>query len=219
MTPAAADRLESRLRAYEQQTGHQLLVWIGDTTGGDPIEHWADLAFNKWKVGRTKMDDGLVLFIMAKDRRLRIQVGYGLEGDVPDAIASRIINEAMVPRIRAGDNDGAVEAGMEAVAAAIGTPLPGSQIAPRRRDREPQPLTFLQLVLFGIVGLIVLIVLATHPSLAMYLLANILMGGGRRGGGWGGGGFGGGGGWGGGGGGGWSGGGGRSGGGGASGSW
>ena len=209
MSPAAADRLESRLRTYEQQTGHQLLVWIGDTTGGDPIEHWADLAFNKWKVGRTKMDDGLVLFIMVKDRRLRIQTGYGLEGDVPDAIASRIINETMVPRIRAGDNDGAVDAGMEAVAAAIGTPLPGSTLAPRTRGR---PLTIFQLFLYLIIGLIALIFLATHPSLAMYLLANIFMGGGgRRGGGWDGGGFGGGGGW--------SGGGGRSGGGGASGSW
>jgi uncharacterized protein len=213
MSPAAADRLESRLRTYEQQTGHQLLVWIGDTTGDDPIEHWADLAFNKWKVGRTKLDDGLVLFIMAKDRRLRIQVGYGLEGDVPDAIASRIINEAMVPRIRAGDNDGAVEAGMEAAAAATGTPLPGSTLAPVRRGREPQPLTLLQLIFYGIIGLIILIFLATHPSLALYLLANIFMGSGRRGGGgWDGGGFGGGGG-------GWSGGGGRSGGGGASGSW
>src|SRR5262249_46216425 len=113
----------------------------------------------------------------------------------------------MAPRIRGGDNDGAVEAGMEAIAAATGTPLPGSTLSPRRRQREPQPLTLFQLIVYGIIGLIVLFILATHPSLAMYLLANILMGGGRRGD------------WDGGGGGGWSGGGGRSGGGGASGSW
>jgi uncharacterized protein len=217
MSPAAASQLDSRLREYEQQTHHQLIVWIGDSTGNDPIEDWAVRTFAAWKVGRKGIDDGLALFIMAKDRRLRFEVGYGLEGDVPDALAGRIINNTIVPRIRAGDADGAVTVGMEEVAAAIGTPLPGSTVNVRR-GRNNRPPTLAELIVYGIIGLIVLIIFATHPSLVLYLLANMFIGG-RRGGGddWGGG-WSSGGGWG-GGGGGWSGGGGRSGGGGASGSW
>jgi len=215
MSPAAAVQLDSRLRAYEQQTHHQLIVWIGNTTGIVPIEDWAVRTFESWKVGRKGMDDGLALFIMAKDRRLRIEVGYGLEGVVPDIIASRIINDTMVPRIRAGDPDGAVTAGVEAVAETIGSPLPGAAVKIPRTSRRSRQATIGELIVYGIIGLIVLIIFATHPSLALYLLANMLIGGGRRDrDGWGGGS--GGSSW---GGGGWSGGGGRSGGGGASGSW
>jgi len=203
MSAGAASSLDSRLSAYEQSTGHQLIVYIGQTTGDAPIEDWAVRAFEKWRVGRKGIDDGLVLFIMAADRKLRIEVGYGLEGQVPDAIASRVINDVIVPRIQAGDRDGAVMSGMDAVMTVIG----GGTLPARRGRRGQQPLTLAQLIFYGIIGLIILIIFVTNPSLAMYLLFSILSGGGRRGGGdeWGGGGF--------------SGGGGRSGGGGASGSW
>ena len=106
MSPGAADSLDSRLADYERSTGHQLIVYIGQTTGDAPIEDWAVRAFERWKVGRKGIDDGLVLFIMAADRKLRIEVGYGLEAQVPDAIASRVINDVIVPRIQAGDRDG-----------------------------------------------------------------------------------------------------------------
>jgi len=205
MSRGAASALDSRLAAYEQTTGHQLFVYIGQTTGDAPIEDWAVRAFAKWKVGRKGIDDGLVLFIMAGDRKLRIEVGYGLEGQVPDAIASRVINDVIVPRIQAGDRDGAVTSGMDALMTVIGG---GTLPAARRGRRGQQPMTLAQLIFYGIIGVIILLVLITNPSLAMYLLFSILSGGGgRRGDGdWGGGGFGGGGG-------------GRSGGGGASGSW
>ena len=211
MSPGAARALNARLEEYEHSTGHQLIVYIGQTTGDAPIEDWAVRAFAKWKVGRKGIDDGLVLFIMSADRKLRFEVGYGLEPVVPDAIASRIINDVIVPRIQAGDRDAAVTAGMDAAMTVIGG---GTVPAQSRRGtgRAERPMTLGQLVAFAIFGLIALIILATHPSLAFYLLASILSGGGRRGGGdWDGGGWGGGGGF--------SGGGGRSGGGGASGSW
>jgi uncharacterized protein len=213
MSPAAAQALNGRLEQYERSTGHQLIVYIGQTTGDAPIEDWAVRAFANWKVGRKGIDDGLVLFIMAADRKLRFEVGYGLEPVVPDAIAFRIINEVIVPRIQAGDRDGAVNAGMDGVMMVIGGG--GGPPIQSRRDNGPgeRPLTLGQLIIFGIIGLVVLFVFATNPTLALYLLASILSGGGRgrdRDG-WGGGGWGGGGGFG--------GGGGRSGGGGASGSW
>jgi uncharacterized protein len=214
MSPGAASALNSQLEDYQRSTGHQLIVYIGQTTGDAPIEDWAVRAFERWKVGRKGIDDGLVLFIMAADRKLRFEVGYGLEGVVPDVVASRVINEVIVPRIQGGDRDGAVTAGMDAVMTIIGGG--GLPERPRRGGgRGERPMTLGQFIVFAIFGVIALFILATNPSLALYLLASILAGGGgRRGrGGWGGGG----GGW--GGGGGFSGGGGRSGGGGATGSW
>jgi uncharacterized protein len=218
LSASARDELDQRLTRYERDTGHQVLLWIGQTTDGEPIETWAVRAFAAWKVGRKGLDDGVAVFIMAADRRLRIEVGYGLEDRVPDAMASRIINDEMVPRLRAGDRDGAARAGISGVLAAVG----GEQGAPPEaaplRDARPE-LSRAQLILVGIIALLALGFLVSHPTLALLLLQTIASNAGRGRGGWGGGGgWSGGGGWG-GGGGGFSGGGGRSGGGGASGSW
>jgi uncharacterized protein len=225
LSATAQDQLEERLARYERDTGHQVLLWIGGTTGGEPIEPWAVRAFAAWRVGRKGLDDGVVVFIMATDRRLRIEVGYGVEDRLPDAVASRIIGDQMVPRLRAGDQDGAARAGVSGVLAALG----GETGAPR--DTVPTPeIDPGRLIVLGIIGIVVLGFLVTHPRLALMLLTTIDShrsrggwgGGGWGGGSWGGGGGFGGGGWGGGGfggGGGFSGGGGRSGGGGASGSW
>jgi uncharacterized protein len=214
LSPAAAEQIDHGLAQFERDTGHQMLVYIGQTTGDAPIDDWAVRAFEKWKVGRQGLDDGAVLFIMAQDRRLRIEVGYGLEGQIPDALAGRIINEFIVPKIQTNDRDGAVTAGVNAMVSAVsGQGLPASGTA-RRNVRSTRALSLGEKIVFGVVGLFVLIMLATNPSLAIWLLMSMMSGGGRRSrGGWDGGG---GGGW---GGGGFSGGGGRSGGGGASGSW
>jgi len=214
--------LDARLEAYERRTGHQLLVWIGRTLGENAVlEDWAVKAFEAWQVGRKGLDDGLVLFIFAEDRRIRIEVGYGLEDEVPDIYAYRVINNILVPGIRAGNPDAAVEA---AVSALIGY-IEGDEKAAGEGEGEGQGQgtrrarggSTVKGIFTGIVILILIVIFITNPSLALWLLINILSGGGRgggRGGGWGGGGWGGGGG-----GGGFSGGGGRSGGGGASGGW
>jgi uncharacterized protein len=209
LSPETARSLNARLEAYERQTGHQILVYIGTTTGVAPIEDWGVRAFESWRVGRTNIDDGLVLFIMSQDRRLRIEVGYGLEGEVTDALASRVINDVIVPRIQAGQPDAAVTAGVDALTGIIGGQA-DNVLPPQPINREvPVALTLGQIILFTIIGIVLLGLFITNPSLAIYLLASVLSGGNRRGG-FGGGGFGGGG---------FRGGGGRSGGGGASGSW
>src|SRR4029079_19071820 len=117
---AYATKLTTQLEDYERGTGHQVIVWIDRTTGGVPIEDWAVRAFAAWGVGRKGHDDGVALFVFSDDRKLRIEVGYGLEGAVPDARAARIVKNEMVPRIRAGDRDGAVKAGVDSLIAAIG---------------------------------------------------------------------------------------------------
>ena len=220
LSASAQDELEQRLARYERDTGHQVLLWIGQTTGGEPVETWAVRAFAAWRVGRKGLDDGAAVFILAADRRLRIEVGYGLEDRVPDAVAARIIGDQIVPRLRAGDQDGAARAGVSGVLEAVGGETgPPREAAPAPGARPELDLG--SLILLGLIGILVFGFIVTNPRLALMLLTTIASNSGRGGGGgnWGGGGFGGGGGWGGGGGGGFSGGGGRSGGGGASGSW
>lgn len=206
LSPSAASALDARLRDYERQTGHQIVVWIGKTSGATPIEDYAVRTFKAFKLGRKGLDDGLLMLVLAEDRKIDIEVGYGLEDRVPDVIAKRIIEDVMIPRIRADDRDGAISEGVTAVLAAIEgkAPPPGEQRGPATAERPSKG----QLVLFGIIGFVILVFFITHPSLALQFLFVMMSG---RGGGFGGGsGFGGGG---------FSGGGGRSGGGGARGSW
>lgn len=206
ITTGERERLNAQLQSYEAQTGHQVLVWIGRTTGETPLEEWTANAFAKWKVGRKGLDDGAVLFIFADDRKVRIEVGYGLESVLTDARSSEIIRNEIVPRIRAGDADGAVQAGVDAMLAGIG----GAGQAAPPPENEPSPAAI-------IAGFLILMLLALlimrSPAFAGWMLYTMASGGG----GFGRGGFGGGSG----GGlaGGFSGGGGMSGGGGASGSW
>jgi uncharacterized protein len=197
LSPAARDALDARLGDYAQKTGHQVIVYIGNTTGGVPIEDWAVRAFARWRVGRKGIDDGVALFIFSDDRKLRIEVGYGLEDKLTDAAASRIIRERMVPRIRAGDRDGAVNAGVDAILAAVGAPAGTAPAAGQPAQAPPQhvPLWVWIVGAFVLVGFVRFAI--RHPFLASMLMTNI--GSGRRdrwgggGGGFGGGGFGGGG--------------------------
>ncbi len=205
--------LDRELEAYQRSTGHQILVWVGTTTGDTPTEDWTVKAFESWKIGRKGIDDGLAIFVFTEDRKIRIEVGYGLEGVVPDAIAKRVINEEIAPKLKAGDNAAAIRAGVAALERAIGGEASAgagdagapSASAERGRGRAPPKLTIGQKILFGLVAIGFIVLLITNPSLAIWLLINILSGGRGGGGGGGGGGF--------------SGGGGRSGGGGATGSW
>ncbi|MGA9521705.1 MAG: TPM domain-containing protein, partial [Myxococcaceae bacterium] len=197
----------ARLQAYERDTGHQVIVWTGRTTGDVPLEEWAVRTFEAWGVGSKKLDDGLALFLFSEDRRIRIEVGYGLEGVIPDAIASRVINEVAVPALRAGDPDAAVVGSINDLLQRIGGERGPPQQVPRYTQRPTRDVGAGNMIMFLVIGAIFLLLFITNPRLAMFLLFSLMSGGrgGGGGGGHGGGGFGGGGG--------------RSGGGGASGSW
>src|SRR5262249_1008824 len=153
-----------RLRQYEQRTGHQLIVYIAPTTGGVPIEDWAVRAFAKWKVGRKGLDDGLALFMMPQDRRLRIEVGYGLEPVVPDGIGARVIHEVMVPRMQAGQHDQGVSAGIDSLIATIDK-QPGAfpPLTPRTPHTESAPPSVLQSIFWGFLGMLLLGLFVTNP--------------------------------------------------------
>jgi len=196
--------LDARLEGFERQTGHQVLVYIGRTLGTETVlEDWAVKTFEAWKVGRRGLDDGLVLFILAEDRKERIEVGYGLEDRVPDARAFRVINDILIPGFQSGRQDEAVS---NAVSALLGYIAGGEAPADeqgRPSGAAPRAKSIVNMIFVGLAVLVFLFILITNPSLAIWLFISVLSGG--RGGGGGGGRFGGGGG--------------RSGGGGASGSW
>jgi uncharacterized protein len=224
------EALEQRLAAHERDTGQQVLVWIGARDPGEAslasIEEWAARSFQAWGVGRKGKDDGVALFVLPAERKMRIEVGYGLEPWLTDARAARLIREEMAPRLQRNDHDGAVRAAVEGILAAV-RPAAEGQPPPAREQRRDGGLDWGGLLMIAVFLLFVLGSASTHPAAAAGLLYTLgsrrsrggFGGGGFGGGGFGGGGFGGGGFGGGGGGGGFSGGGGRSGGGGASGSW
>ncbi len=112
-------QLEERLRLLEDETGAQVAVLTVPSLEGDPIEDFSMRVVDTWKLGREGVDDGVLILIARDDRRMRIEVGYGLEGALTDAQAGRIIDRLMTPRFREGDFDGGVGAAVEAVSAAV----------------------------------------------------------------------------------------------------
>ena len=105
---AGVAALDANLRAFETRTGSQLVVLLVPTTGDLPIEDYALKVAEKNQIGRKKLSDGVLLLVAKDDRRARIEVGYGLEGAIPDATASRVIQEYLVPKFRQGDFAGGV---------------------------------------------------------------------------------------------------------------
>jgi uncharacterized protein len=180
LSPTARAALDDRLERYERATGHQVVVWIGGSLDGAPLEEWAVRTFAAWRVGRAKLDDGVAMFVLADDRAIDIEVGYGLEGQVPDAVAARIIGDVMAPRLRAGDRDGAVTAGVDALLAAIeGRPWDGAA-GPGEPPSRPGPSTT-ELVFGILAALVFLFLFITNPRFALLLLWTIVSGGRGRG--------------------------------------
>lgn len=122
---ATIQSLEQRLAAFEASHGSQIAVLMVPTTGEEEIAAYALRVVEQWKLGRKGVDDGVLVLLAKNDRRLRIEVGYGLEGVIPDAIAKRIIAETIAPRLRQGDFNGGVSAGVEQIMQVIqGEALP-----------------------------------------------------------------------------------------------
>ena len=152
LSPAERGSLEERLAAYERQTGHQLAVLIVPSLEGDPIEDFSIRVVESWQLGKKGRDDGILLLVAVQDRQMRIEVGYGLEGDLPDARASRIVRELIAPAFAQGKMGLGISRGVAAIAAATGgegQALPASE--PRRREPRgvsPYFLLLIVLVLF-----------------------------------------------------------------------
>src|SRR6478609_9268194 len=119
------DSLAKKIRDFEARKGSQISVLIVPTTQPESIEQFSIRVAEAWKIGRKKVDDGAILLVAKNDRKLRIEVGYGLEGALTDATTKRIIDEIIAPRFKSGDFAGGITAGAERMIKVIGgEPLP-----------------------------------------------------------------------------------------------
>lgn len=118
-------QLEQRLAHFEQQKGSQIAVLLVPTTQPETIEQYGIRVVEQWRLGRKGVDDGVLVLLAKDDRTVRIEVGRGLEGAIPDAIAKRIVEEIMIPHFRNEDYYGGISAGVERVIGLVeGEPLP-----------------------------------------------------------------------------------------------
>ena len=131
----AAERLEAKLRAFDEQTSNQVVVAVFPELPSPSLEDFTVRTAQSWQVGRKKLSNGVVLFVFIKDRKMRIEVGYGLEGALPDAVANQIVRDVMAPRFRQGDYGGGIDAAVDAIIAATrgeyqAAPRPATPAAP-----------------------------------------------------------------------------------------
>ena len=107
--------LNNKLRQFEESKGSQIAVLIVPSTKPEEIEQYAIRVADEWKLGREGVDDGVLLLVAIKDRRVRVEVGYGLEGAIPDIYAKRIVENIILPKFRNGQFDAGIEEGVNAI--------------------------------------------------------------------------------------------------------
>ena len=116
---SAAGALNQKLAAFEQRSGAQFLIYVFPSLEQEAMEDFTIRCAERWKVGNKKYDNGLILFVFVKERKLRIEVGYGLEPTITDAFSSRVIRDYIAPHFKDGDYAGGLNAGADAVIALI----------------------------------------------------------------------------------------------------
>jgi uncharacterized membrane protein YgcG len=173
-------RLAEQLQAHEQKTTNQVAVLTVPTIHGESVEEYAVRVFEQWKLGGKGKDNGVLVVVVPQDRRMRIEVGYGLEGTFTDAAASRIVRDVMTPRFRQGDYDGGISQGVGAILAQLEgkTAAGGAEGAPPAQARQSEffkapPMALHEKVLmgafiFGIIGLFTFLGIVT-PGMGWFL--------------------------------------------------
>ncbi len=139
LSESERERIEQSLAAHEQKTGQQFAVLTIDTLNGEPVETFSIRTVEKWKLGKKGKDDGLLLLIVVRDRKMRVEVGYGLEGDITDAVSARVIREVLAPAFREQDYAGGIERALDRLMRAGGGDPGAERGAPSQRAaRRPQ---------------------------------------------------------------------------------
>lgn len=151
LTAGERAALETKLEAFEREKGAQVAVLMVPTTAPEDIAQYSIRVVDAWKLGRAQPDDGALLIVAKDDRRLRIEVGYGLEGVLPDAIASRIIREVIAPRFKSNDYYGGIDAGVDTLLGVIGgEPLPPPDKGWQGEGTPGAALHLLPMLFFGV---------------------------------------------------------------------
>lgn len=149
LTQAQVQALDNELKAFDKQTSNQVAVAMFNSLGGDNLEDFSMQIAEKWKMGSKKNDNGVLLLIIKQDHKMRIEVGYGLEGALTDALSSVIIRDEIAPQFRKGNFFQGIQAGVKAIMLATQGEYKGNPDA-KRKAKEHQFLNVLW-VLFLII--------------------------------------------------------------------
>ncbi len=167
LSAAEQAQLEQKLATFEAKKGSQIALLIVPTTQPEDIAQYAIRVVEKWKIGRDKVDDGILVLVAKDDRKLRIEVGYGLEGAVPDLYAKRIISEIISPRFKQGDYFGGLDAGLNSLIGLVnGEALP----APSKAESSGMGvMDILPILMFGglVTGLVLRSIFGTFFGSAL----------------------------------------------------
>jgi uncharacterized protein len=156
LSPPDRQRLEDVMRSRERATGAQMAIAIFPSLEGGSLEDFSIRLAERWRVGQKGLDNGVILVVFVQDRKLRFEIGYGLEPVIPDAVAGAVIREVIAPRFREGRYAAGLEAGIAAIYERV---QQGPTAKPARRTSKG--LTS-PLVLFGGLLLIVIVVLGSE---------------------------------------------------------
>lgn len=152
LSPQEAKELNSRLKSFEESGGSQVAILIIPTTGDETIEQFSIRVVDEWKLGRADVDDGVLFLVAMNDRKMRVEVGYGLEGALTDALSKRIITNVVTPEFRSGHFYQGISDGLDVILSAIkGEELPPAVTQePTRRTSSKS--WFLPLLILGFIG-------------------------------------------------------------------
>jgi len=155
LSPDAARILEKQLAAFEQETTTQIVLLTVPSLEGDVIEDFAIRVADAWKIGQKGKGNGVILILARKERKIRIEVGTGLQGVLPDITAGRIIRNVMAPSLKAGDNDLGIAAGLAAIMDATKGEFKATPADKKtaRKKKSPYDL-FIVLLIVGVAGII-----------------------------------------------------------------
>ncbi len=152
ISPQVRDQLEQELRAFEQSDSTQLVILTVPSLEGEPIESFGIRVAEAWKIGQQNKDNGIIFIVARQDRRIRIEVGRGLEGRLTDLLAGRIIDLVVNPRFKRGDFDGGFQAGAAALIDAVRGEFKADPARPKGVQKVP---SFFAHLVFGFVFLLV----------------------------------------------------------------
>jgi uncharacterized protein len=198
ITPQARSDIETKLKDLEDKSGIQLVVATVKSLQGGDIETYANELFRAWKLGQSQKNNGVLLLVAPNEHKVRIEVGYGLEPVLTDAMSSVILQEQVLPKFRTGDVEGGVVAGTDAIIAQLDADPAQAQAnvqaAAAQPVRHPNPIPVIFLLIFVFFILRALFSIGRRGGGGgLWALPFLFMGGGGGGGSYGGGGFGGGG--------------------------
>jgi uncharacterized protein len=184
--PETKAKLEGLMASFERSTGNEVAIVTLPSLDGNTVEGVAVELFGQWGIGKKGKDNGILFLIAPNEKRMRIEVGYGLEGTINDALAGRILDQAVVPRFREGDMDGGIAAGSLAIVGIISKKeelgfdaeasfgAGAAELRPVIKERKSSPLSIIGKVIFF---LIMAYLFIRHPWLFLIFLSGMGRGG------------------------------------------